>query len=274
MSVAISGDTVVVGAPGNHAAYVFVRSDLGWSQQASLIGPTDFHHDQFGIAVAISNDTIVVGASDDEEVYVYFREGSSWSQQAILKASNTGSNRDEFGSAVAISGDTIVVGAFGEESNATSINGNQEDDSAPYAGAAYVFVRSGKNWSQQAYLKGDNAESLEYFGWSVAISGNTIVVGAPSDGTNNPVHDPNPNNLVGGTFVFVRNGTAWSLQAYLQPSVAIRSNFGSSVAIDEDRLVVGAIFEDSGATGVDGDESDDSAPQSGAAFVFSRQDSV
>ena len=276
-SVAISGDTIVVGAPGHFEAYVFVRNGSGWSQQASLKGPGDwprhFAHREYGVAVAISGDTIVVGAPKEDEVYVYFREGSSWIQQAVLNASNM-DNSEEFGSAVAISGDTIVVGDFGEASSATSINGNQEDDSAPYAGACYVFVRSGTSWSQQAYLKGDNAKSLEYFGFSVAISDDTIVAGSPGNGTRGPANDPNPSNLVGGAFVFVRSGTMWSQQAYLQPSVGIRSNFGSSVAIEDDRLVVGAIFEDSGATGIDGDESDISASNSGAAFVYSRQGSA
>ena len=83
-----------------------------------------------------------------------------------------------FGRSVAVSGDTVVVGADGEESNATGINGDQDDNSASYAGAAYVFVRNGAIWSQQAYLKASNTDTVDRFGISVAVSGDTVVVGA------------------------------------------------------------------------------------------------
>src|SRR5215470_2078024 len=99
-------------------------------------------------------------------------------QQAYLKASNTGSG-DFFGQSVAISGDTMVVGAHQEASNAIGPNGDQNDNSAIFAGAAYVFVRDGGgSWSQQAYLKPSNTGARDVFGWSVAVSGDTIVVGA------------------------------------------------------------------------------------------------
>src|SRR5262249_39444615 len=98
-------------------------------------------------------------------------------QQAYLKASNTGAG-DGFGISVAISGDTVVVGAHGEDSNATGVNGNQADNSASSSGAAYVFVRTGGVWSQQAYLKASNTGMNDRFGWSVAVSGDTVVVGA------------------------------------------------------------------------------------------------
>ncbi|MFN0205549.1 MAG: FG-GAP repeat protein, partial [Planctomycetota bacterium] len=137
-------------------------------------------------------------------------------QQAYLKASNTGS-ADKFGSSVAISGNTIVVGAIGEDSNATGVNGNQSDNSASSSGAAYVFVRSGATWTQQAYLKASNAQSGDEFGTSVAISGDTIVVGAISEDSNSSgVNGDQTNNLAafaGAAYVFVRSGTTWSQQA-------------------------------------------------------------
>ena len=98
------------------------------------------------------------------------------SQQAYLKASNTGA-ADAFGYSVAISGDTVVVGAIREDSKATGVNGDQTDNSAPGSGAAYVFVRGGGIWSQQAYLKASNTDSGDQFGISLAISGDTVVVG-------------------------------------------------------------------------------------------------
>jgi len=100
-----------------------------------------------------------------------------WSQQAYLKASNTDAG-DAFGISVAVSGDTVVVGAIGESSNATGVNGDQTDNSAPGAGAAYVFVRSGTVWTQQAYLKASNTDQHDFFGYSAAVSGATAVVGA------------------------------------------------------------------------------------------------
>jgi hypothetical protein len=97
-------------------------------------------------------------------------------QQAYLKASNTEAG-DSFGVAVAVSGDTVVVGAPAEASNATGVNGDQSNNSAQSAGAAYVFVRSGTSWSQQAYLKASNTEAGDSFGFSVSVSGDTVVVG-------------------------------------------------------------------------------------------------
>ena len=103
--------------------------------------------------------------------------GPTAAQQAYIKASNTGMG-DNFGYSVAVSGDTMVVGAPYEASNATGVNGNQNDNSAPGSGAAYVFVRNGTTWSQQAYLKASNTGASDQFGWSVAVSGDTVVVGA------------------------------------------------------------------------------------------------
>ena len=109
---------------------------------------------------------------------MFVRSGTTWSQQAYLKASNTRASA-YFGYSVAVSGDTVVVGAVLEASSATGVNGNQADNSADQAGAAYVFVRSGTSgtsWTQQAYLKASNTGG-DYFGTSVAVSGDTVVVG-------------------------------------------------------------------------------------------------
>src|SRR5262245_33624317 len=101
------------------------------------------------------------------------------SQQAYLKASNTEAG-DWFGHFQAMWGDTLVVGTQYEDSNASGVNGNQDDNSLDAAGAAYVFVRSGTNWAQQAYLKASNPSRLGHFG-IVAMSSNTIVVGGTGD---------------------------------------------------------------------------------------------
>lgn len=199
-------------------------------------------------------------------------------QQVYLKASNTGAS-DNFGHAVAISGDTAVVGAPSENSGATGVNGNQADETAPSSGAAYVFVRNAGVWTQQAYLKPSNTGDLDQFGWSVAISGDTIVVGAyleDSEATGvNGNASLNGAPLAGAAYVFVRNAAAWTQQAYLKASNTEASDlFGGAVAISGNTIVVGANRESSGATGVNGSGTNNSAPMSGAAYVFSRNGTV
>jgi hypothetical protein len=240
-----------------------------------------------GVAIAIWEDTIVVGASGEDSiargvngdqsdnsatnagaVYVFVRQGTNWSQQAYLKASNTEPLRgsedpiygDAFGISVALEGDTLVVGAYLEDSNATGVNGNQNDNSSSHSGAAYVFVRDGTNWSQQAYLKPSNTYFSYRFGYAVAISGDTIIVGAPRADIN-----------WGAAYVFVRDGTNWSQQAHLAASnLGDRDLFGAALGISGDTIIVGAPWEDSNATGVDGNQTNNSALDSGAAYMFVR----
>jgi hypothetical protein len=199
-------------------------------------------------------------------------------QQAYLKASNTDSG-DTFGNSVAMSGDTVVVGAPGERSNATGVNGNQGDNSALDAGAAYVFVRTSGVWVQQAYLKASNTDAGDSFGQSVAISGDTVVIGAPGERSNatgvNGNQGDNSALFAGAAYVFVRTGGVWVQQAYLKASnTGAGDSFGQSVAISGDTVVVGATNEASNATGVNGNQADNSALQAGAAYVFVRTNGV
>jgi hypothetical protein len=280
---------------GRSAAHaVMVGESL--SQQAYLKASNPAESDSFGTSVAVSGDTVVVGAyreasnttgvngnqtdnsaSQSGAAYIFVRDGGgNWSQQAYLKASNTGEN-DQFGSSVAVSGDTVVVGAWSEDSSATGVNGNQADDSAFDSGAAYVFVRDGDgNWSQQAYLKASNTGIEDFFGRSVAVSGDTIAVGAWSEGSNaTGVNGNQANNSAGqsgAAYVFVRNELGnWSQQAYLKASnTGAVDRFGLSVAVSGDIVVVGAYSEDSNATGVNGNQANNSAVNSGAAYIFVR----
>ncbi|MGQ9926873.1 MAG: FG-GAP repeat protein, partial [Chloroflexaceae bacterium] len=183
-------------------------------------------NDEFAYTVAIDGDTIVVGArfedsgnpanpndnsaQDTGAVYVFTRSGATWIQQAYLKAAIRDPG-DDFGFAVAIDGDTIVVGASGEESG----TGNPNDNSRTDSGAAYVFVRNGNSWTQQAYLKPDNPDVSDLAGRSVAISGDTIVIGAYNEDSGNPANpDDNSASNAGAAYVFVRNGNSWTQQAY------------------------------------------------------------
>jgi hypothetical protein len=292
---------------GIRAAYEAARHEFQPSplttdpiaQQAYLKASNPRTNDWFGFSVAVSGDTVVVGAHQEDSnatgvnapltggtgtqsdnsarsagaAYVFVRNGTGWTQQAYLKASNTGED-DDFGISVAVSGDTVVVGAYREDSNATGINGNGADNSAGDAGAAYVFVRSGTTWTQQAYLKASNTGTNDWFGLSVAVSGDTVVVGAYLEASNatgvNGNEADNSAFGAGAAYVFVRNGTGWTQQAYLKPSNTGNDRFGRSVAVSNDTVVVGATGEASNATGVNGNETDNSAGSSGAAYVFVR----
>ena len=194
--------------------------------------------------------------------------------QGYLKASNPDLN-DGFGAAVAVSGDTLVVGAPREDGAARMINGDDQDNSGNFNGAAYVFVRTATTWSQQAYLKADDGEALEsgqQFGSAVAIDGDTIVVGSPlADAT---TMGGTEFGDAGNVYVFTRSGTTWSQQARLTSSnFYLSDNFGASVAISGDTLAASAPGERSTATGINGDQTNDSSSpflRSGAVYTFTR----
>jgi acyl-[acyl carrier protein]--UDP-N-acetylglucosamine O-acyltransferase len=309
VSVALSGDTLAVGARyedsaatgvngdqsssaafASGAVYVFTRSGGAWSQQAYLKASNTDAGDFFGSSVALSGNTLAVGvhqeasaatgvngdqssnaAENSGAVYVFTRSGGAWSQQAYLKASNTG-NSDFFGGSVALSDNTLAVGAYGENSNATGVNGDQSSNAASDSGAVYVFTRSGGAWSQQAYLKASNTDEHDYFGGSVALSGDTLAVGAfgeDSDATGvNGDQSPDTEHFTGAVYVFTRSGGAWSQQAYLKASnTDVTDYFGESVALSGNTLAVGAQYEQSAATGVNGDQSSNVADHAGAVYV-------
>jgi hypothetical protein len=245
----------------------------------------------FGMSVAVSGNTLVVGAPQESSnatgvdgnqadtsaanagaAYVFVRNGTAWTQQAYLKASNTDAG-DSFGTSVAIDGNTIVVGALNEDGAATGVDGDTTDNTAANAGAAYVFTRSGTTWSQQAYLKASNTDVGDAFGLSVAISGNLVIVGAPSESSpSKGVNGDQRGNTAmdsGAAYVFARTGTSWSQAAYLKPSNTQASlEFGDAVAISGTTIVVGAPWDPSNATGVNGNQDDTSASGAGAAYVY------
>ena len=316
ISVSLSGDTLAVGAPGEGSAvtgidgdqfdntapgsgavYIFSREAGGiWRQQAYVKPSVVQSGDRFGNSVALSDDTLAVGAPYEDSsatgvdgnqadnnadasgaVYVFARDaGGNWSQQAYLKASNTEA-QDWFGWSVALSGDTVAVATHWEDSAAIGINGNQLDNTANAAGAAYVFTRDpGGTWSQQAYIKASNTEDGDMYGYSVALSGDTLAVGAINeDSAATGVGGDQANNFTGASgavYVYVRDAAGnWSQQAYVKASNAgFLDYFGHSVGLSGDSLAVGAYYEDSAATGIGGNETDDNAPQSGAVYLFAR----
>ena len=229
-SVDLDQTTAVVGAPNdadNGSVFVFVESGGSWEQEARLRAQDGAPLDAFGSSVALSGDTLAIGApwTDDTavaagSVYVFVRAGTVWAEQAELQASDVAQG-DLFGSSVAIEGDTLVVGVM------------NEDDGGMSAGAAYVFVRNGTDWSEQAKLTAFDASPFDLFGRSVAISGDKVVVGAPG------VDDIGSDS--GAAYLYSRSGTDWTATAKLLAHDAEpEAEFGYSASIDGDTLVVGA----------------------------------
>ena len=257
-SVAIDGNTIVVGAyeanSDRVSVYVYRTSDGGatYAQVAKLTAADAATGDNFGYSVAIEGDTIVVGAYQDGNTgtpyhvggtgaaYVYRTTdgGATYNQVAKLTASDAASY-DYFGYSVAIDGDTIVVGAY----NA-------------WAGAAYIFQTDdgGATYGQVAKLTASDAEDEDYFGWSVAIDGATIVVAAK--------WDDDAGDKSGSAYVFRSSdgwdgGTTYDQVAKLTAADGRSGDtFGGSVAIDGDTIVVGACCDDDGGS------------NSGSAYVF------
>jgi hypothetical protein len=297
----VGGDQTSNSAPSSGAVYIFVRSGATWAQQAYVKASNTDTNDLFGTAIALSADgsTLAVGSPLESSgatgidgnqtdnaahlagaVYVFARSGTAWHQQAYVKASNAAADA-EFGDTLALSGDgtTLAVSAFGDASAATGIDGNQADRSANDAGAVYVFTRSGATWSQQAYVKASNANAFDAFGSSVAIDGHgaTMIVGALGEhsaatGVGGNQADNSELNA-GAAYVFTRSGGTWSQQAYLKASnTGAGDEFGLHVAISSDgaTAAVAAPIEQSAATGIDGNQADNTATRAGAVYVFSR----
>jgi uncharacterized repeat protein (TIGR01451 family) len=254
-AVAVSGDTLVVGAPREDpdqsldagAVHVFIRSGSTWTLQQSLVAADNAQSDEFGTAVAIDGDTVVVGAQGVDTpatsagaAYVFVRSGTHWTQEQKLTAPDA-TAFDEFGYRVSVSGDTAVVSAeFADTPGGI------------HSGAAWVFVRAGTSWSFQQKLVASDATADDFF-VNVAISGDTIVVGADSEDTAGGTD-------AGALYVFVRSGTSWSEQQKLLASDGAAGDFlGWSVGVWGDTIVAGA-FRDNGPGGLD----------VGSAYVFVR----
>ncbi len=255
-SAALSGDTAVVGAIDDAtsisvlagSAYVFVRTEAVWTQQAKLIDLSGKFNDQFGVNLAMDGDTAIIGANFDDttagmdagSAFVFDRSGAVWSETIQLSVGN-GADYDRFGLSLDVEGSTLVLGC----QYADTLQGAN-------SGEAYVFVDSSSDWTLQARLLGSGINASDEFS-SVALSGETIVVGARWAHAN-----------AGSAYVFVRNQNAWIEQTELQAfDAASNDAFGDSVGIDGDTIVVGA-REDDTLFGVN----------SGSAYVFDRAEGV
>ena len=234
-SVAISGTTAVVGADDHTKsagrAYVFTSTTAGWKQAAELKGSDTVANDSFGYAVAISGMTTIVGAPDHAKdagrVYMFTNTAAGWKQATELKGSDTVADNG-FGVSVAISGTTAIVGAPGF---------------SKAAGRAYVFAKTGDVWNQATELKGLDTVASDDFGYTVAISNATAIVGAPGF-----------SKAAGRAYVFTNTATGWKQASKLKGSDTVAADyFGYSVAISGTTAIVGA---------------DGHAKSAGRAYVF------
>ncbi len=253
LSVAISGQCAVIGAPGEDtlgddagAAYVFRFNGTAWVEEAKLLASDGAFGDSFGTSVAISEDYIVVGAVGGRTVstqntgaaYVFYYNGTSWSQQAKLNASDA-ANGGNFGCSIAMNSDLAVIGSWGDDARGLD------------AGAAYIFARAGTTWTQQQKLLASDGTADDSFGVAVALDGDYLIVGASGD--------DDYGNDSGAAYVFHYGGSSWAQQQKLTTVDGIANHFfGESVAINANHAVIGA----SG----DGDI----GYSSGAAYYFVR----
>jgi hypothetical protein len=278
-AVSISGDTIAIGARGEDggtgdpvsgagAVYVFERDHGGkdkWGQIQKILAPDAEADAGFGRSVALDGDTMVVGASGEDgepgdpcadcgAAYVFqYVSGHDWLHAATLRASD-GQANDIFGHSVAISGGTVVVGAYGEDGVGDAVN---------LAGAVYVFQRDEGgpgNWGEVEKLTASDLQDTDRFGYSVAVAGDVLLVGA--FGEDGGLGDPIPG--AGAVYIFEDLSTlGWTqIRKIYASDVAVADSFGYSVALSNDTAIIGAIREDGGA----GDPVDGA----GAAYVFIR----
>lgn len=249
-AVAIDGDTLIVGARGDDdlgstsgSAYVFVRTAGIWTQQQKITAADGAAGDQLGFYVSIEGETALLAAPTDDDngadsgsTYVFVRSGTVWSQQQKLTAAD-GASGDEFGFSVSVSGDTAVVGA------------RLDDDLGSDSGSAYVFVRSGVTWSQQQKLTAADGAADDWFGTSVDIDGNAVLVGARLDDDNGTAS--------GSAYLYLRSGTTWTETHKLLASDGdVEDRYGRTVALDGDTAVVGARYDN------------DNGSNSGSAYLY------
>lgn len=254
--VALTENTALVGAfkddddvrgIDSGSAYIFTRSGDNWKQQAKLTAIDGAAKDNFGGKVALYGDTAVIGAifhdqkgTDAGAAYVFTRTGDSWTEQAKLTASDTAAG-DAFGQSIALQGDTLVIGA------------PHDGDHGSDSGSVYVFTRSGNVWHQQAKLVAKDGAKGDLFGINVALSGDTILIGAD-------LNDEKALNA-GAAYVFTRSGNIWSQQAKLTALDGEETDiFGVRVSLFGDTALISARRDDDEVMGID----------AGSAYIFTR----
>jgi hypothetical protein len=278
-------DGVGVGAPQDPgssskaetgAAYGFDRDGGGWSQSAFFKAAESIDEIHFGVSASLELPGLAVSSPylNGGRVYLFERAPAGyWSQGPTVFAAHSEAG-DNFGRFVALKGDTLVVTAYFEDSADTGVDGDQLDNSAINAGAAYVFERVGGLWNQSAYLKAFNTGAGDTFGSALAFDGNTIAIGARREdsadqGASGVGEDDGAENS-GAVYLFERFESTWVQTAYLKASNSeAGDDFGAAVAIEGDTLVAAGRLEDSWSGT---NQLDNNATDSGAVYVFERVD--
>lgn len=285
-------------APASGAVYLYVNSGSSWQSQAYIKSSNSNLVDSFGFSVSLDADgtTLLVGAPGESSsaqsingdetdntgslsgaAYVFELQNNQWTQTAYLKSTNS-DKLDSFGYDVALSEDglTAVVGSPGEDSNATSVNGDEMDNSSDNSGAAYVFVHTGTTWVQDSYLKSSNSDSEDQFGHSVDVNsdGTVLAIGAfneASDSEINGTESDNSASGAGAAYLFYKSQSGWQQEDYIKAVNSDASDrFGSDVQLSSNgkALVVGSPNESSSSQGLDGDVQLNDASTAGAVYLF------
>ncbi|MCD6337512.1 MAG: T9SS type A sorting domain-containing protein [Candidatus Marinimicrobia bacterium] len=276
-SVAISGNYAIVGAyredgdaNGENsitqagAAYIFYYDGSAWVQQQKVVASDRTSYDEFGVSVAISNGYAIVGAANESEdangentlsnagsVYIFVQSGETWTQQQKIVAFDRETS-DYFGCSVDIDGDYVIVGAYDEDEDTSGTN------SLNSAGSAYIFTRNINTWSQQQKIVADDRAESNWFGYSVAISGDHAIIGAYREGWN-----------TGAAYIFARNTTSWvQEQKIIASSRETFDYFGHSVDISGDYAIVGADEENEDAN------EENTLFVAGAAYIFKKSEAA
>lgn len=270
-SVSIDGDTITVGAAFEPSIYVFERAGGTWVETEKV---------PVGLATSVvhaySEGTLAVESG--ESVDVFEKVDGEWTRVTTLTSANP-TTRPYFGESIAIAGGIIAVGAPGDDSASTGVDGDPNDDGATDSGAVYIFEKRVGEWTQAAYLKASNTGSLGFellgdaFGIDVAVVGGRVVVGASGEASaatgvdGDQASDDAPGS--GAAYVFDRIGDQWTQTNYLKASNTEEGDlFGLSVAVSGDTVAVGAPIESSASKGVNSDQANNDAPQSGAVYIF------
>lgn len=259
-SVELSDETAFVGAYRDEdsngdivgSTYAFKWSNGRWTQEAKLTAADGSHGDGFGWALAVDGNTVLIGAPGDDHppdgdaagsAYVFERSNGDWSQTTKFSAAD-GDTRAQFGSSVALDRGTALIGEPGAD-----------ESTGENVGAAYAFERSVDGWSQVATLVAENGDSGDRFGWSVALDGETAIIGANKD------EDPNGEGA-GSAYVFEWSGGGWVQSGKLAADDGeSEDGFGWSVALDAGTALIGA-------PGVEEPNGD----KAGAAYIFEEKD--
>jgi hypothetical protein len=270
-AIAISGDTIAVGAIQDDfmsfpthigAVYVFVRNAGTWTQQQRLVSSDGEPRDLFGYALALQGDTLAIGANLEGNlntrtgaVYMFQRNGTVWSEKQKLKAAEPHTS-SQFGNVLSLWDDTLVISA------------GEDNTPARRSGEVYVFQRTGERWTERQQLLPSPISELALFGYSTALRGDRLLVGAPRLDLMSFPDAPH-----GDVYVYDRVDGEFRLSTKLAAPVATRSDyFGSGVALTDDTILVGACGDASNARGLGHDSRVGDAPRSGAAYLYARKE--